>query len=385
MDIAINLSKIIFLSLCCSFIGCAKKTDIVDLSLTSLNYSLDTVMIDPGNELLHLNAGLRMAALDAERDYLYNFNPSDHTIEKINLNSRRLEDKLKFEKEGPDGVGDMVFRMDLISGELVAFMGYIKAGIFDLKGRKVVEFPIADVNFEGDPLIKGERFEFLNTYMFDSQKMVGLIRNASEKSFALGMLDSNFRHLKKVPIPLDALENFRFVLSSPSRVQMSFPSANISEHNGSYLITNEVNNTILLYDSELDSLKEINYQPMLTEDRKTGKYTQVTETEEEFKQETQNVLKEISFMAPIWDEKNHRFYRFSHKAVNIGSNSIKEEEYKSSVYLTVFDADFNVIAESLVENLTKPPGFHFVKDGKIWMYENVEDELGFVRLSISDL
>ncbi|WP_114748582.1 DUF4221 family protein [Pleomorphovibrio marinus] len=385
MDTAINLSKIVFLSLCFAFIGCAEKKDIVDLSLTSLNYSLDTVMIDPGNELLHLNAGLRMATLDAERDYLYNFNPSDHTIEKINLNSRKLEDKLAFEKEGPDGVGDMVFRMDLISDELVAFMGYIKAGIFDLKGRKVVEFPIAEVNFDGDPLIKGERFEFLNTYMFDSVKMVGLIRNATEKSFALGVLDSDFRHLKKVPIPLDVLENFRFVLSSTSRVQMSFPSATISEHNGRYLITNEVNNTILLYHLEIDFLKEINYQPMLTEDRKKGKYTQVTETEEEFNQETQNVRKEISFMAPIWDENNHRFYRFSHKAVNIGNNSSKEEEYKSSVFLTVFDADFNVIAESLVEDLTKPPGFHFVKDRKIWMYENMEDEMGFVRLLILDL
>lgn len=102
MDIATNLNKIVFLSLCFALIGCAEKKDIVDLSLTSLNYSLDTIMIDPGNELLHLNAGLRMAALDAERDYLYNFNPSDHTIEKINLNSWKLEDKLAFEKEGPD-------------------------------------------------------------------------------------------------------------------------------------------------------------------------------------------------------------------------------------------------------------------------------------------
>lgn len=278
----------------------------------------------------------------------------------------------------------MVFRMDLISDELVAFMGYIKVGIFDLKGRKVVEFPIADVNFDGDAMIKGERFEFLNTYMFDSVKMLGLIRNATEKSFALGLLDSDFRHLKKVPIPLDELENFRFVLRSTSQVQMSFPSANISEHNGSYLITNEVFNTILIYDANLDSLKEINYQPMLTEDRKKGKYTQVTETEEEFNQETQNVRKEISFMAPIWDENNRRFYRFSHKAVNTG-NTTNEDPDKSSVYLTVFDDDFNVIAESLVEDLTKPPGFHFVKEGKIWMYENVEDELGFVRLSILDL
>lgn len=376
------MRKFLVIYLCSCLIGCGEKEKFGNQGITNLEFSLDTVMIDPGNELLYLNAGLRMASLEAERDYLYNFNLSDHTIEKINLNSRKLEDKLAFEKEGPDGVGDMVYRMDLISDELVAFLGYVKVGIFDLKGRKVAEFPIAEIDFDGDRLIKGERFEFLNTYMFDPQKMVGLIRNAREKSFSLGVLDSGFRHLKKTPIPLDALENFRFVLSSPSRVQMSFPSANISKHKGNYVITNEVNNTILLYDADLDTLKKINYQPMLTEDRKKGKYNQVTETEEEFKIETQSVQQEISFMAPVWDEKNNRFYRFSHKAVNIASPAIKEEVYKSSVYLTVFDADFNVIAESLVEDLTKPPGFHFVKDGMLWLFVNLEDELGFVRLNI---
>jgi len=373
--------KIIFIFVLFGWVaGCVQRTKTSEIWKTELAFDLDTVMIDPVNEMLHLNAGLRMAALDAERNYLYNFNPSDYTIEKINLNSRKLEAKLAFEKEGPDGVGDMVFRMDLLPDESVAFMGYTKAAVFNLKGKKLVEFPIAEVNFEGDPLGDGERFEFLNTYLFESTKMVGLIRNSKEGSFSMGMLSSNFRHLKKVPVPLDALENFRFVLSSPSMVKMSFPSANVFEHKGNYLISNEVFNTILLYDTDLDSLKEINYQPMLTEDRKKGRYTQETEAEEEFNQETQNVRKEISFMAPVWDEKNHRFYRFSHQAVNTGNTATGEEAYKSTVYLTVFDAEFNVIAESLVEDITNPPGFHFVKDGKIWMYVNVEDELGFVRL-----
>ncbi len=374
----------LFYLLNCLF-SCGEKTVDNEHRKTELEFDLDTVMIDPGNELLYLNAGLRMAAVDSERDYLYNFNPSDHTIEKINLNSKRLEDKLAFEKEGPDGVGDMVYRMDMVSDELVAFMGYVKAGIFDFKGKKIKEFPVAEVNFEGDKLMDGERFEFLNTYMFEPQKMVGLIRNAREKTFSLGVLYSDFRKLKKVPLALDVLENFRFVLSSPSRIQMSLPAAYITEHKGHYLITNEVFNTILLYDTGLDSLREINYQPILTEDRKRGKYKQVTATEEEFNKETQGVRKEISFMAPIWDEKNQRFYRFSHKAVNTGNTEIGEESYKSSVYLTVFDAGFKVIGESHIKDLSTPPGFHFAKDGSIWMYENVEDELGFVRLSILDL
>jgi hypothetical protein len=259
---------------------------------------------------------------------------------------------------------------------------YQKAAVFNLKGKKLVEFPIAKVNFEGDPLGDGERFEFLNNYLFDSSKMVGLIRNSKEGSFSMGMLSSDFSHLKKVPVPLDELENFRFVLSSPSMVQMSFPAASISEHKGNYLVSNEVFNTVFLYDTSLDSLKTINYKPVLTEDRKTGNYTQETETEEVFNRETENVRKEIGFMAPVWDENNRRFYRFSHRAVNLGDTAPNEELNTFLVFLTVFDEEFNVIAESQVEDITNLPGFHFVKDGKIWMDVNVEDELGFVRLSV---
>ncbi len=51
-------------------ISCDEKAADNELWNVGLAFELDTVMIDPGNELLHLNAGLRMAALDAERDYL---------------------------------------------------------------------------------------------------------------------------------------------------------------------------------------------------------------------------------------------------------------------------------------------------------------------------
>lgn len=68
-----------------------------------LAYSVDTVMIDPGDELLYLRQ--RLFGTDISRDgkYLLNFNLDDHAIEKINLDELRLEEKLPFETEGPDG------------------------------------------------------------------------------------------------------------------------------------------------------------------------------------------------------------------------------------------------------------------------------------------
>jgi hypothetical protein len=43
----------------------------------------------------------------------------------------------------------------------------------------------------------------------------------------------------------------------------------------------------------------------------------------------------------------------------------------------VYDRDFNLIGEAeLSEKLAFPRDFFF-KDGKLWSYVNVEDELGF--------
>ncbi|NHE58879.1 hypothetical protein [Cyclobacterium plantarum] len=62
----------------------------------------------------------------------------------------------------------------------------------------------------------------------------------------------------------------------------------------------------------------------------------------------------------------------------------EENESETKVYLTAFDKDLNMLGEILVPQLRKKPARHFAKDGKIWIYEKMEDEMGFVRLAISE-
>lgn len=52
------------------------------------------------------------------------------------------------------------------------------------------------------------------------------------------------------------------------------------------------------------------------------------------------------------------------------------------MYISIFDKDLNLLAESLVPELKAPPKRHFMKDGKIWIFENIADELAFIRLKI---
>ena len=94
---------------------------------------------------------------------------------------------------------------------------------------------------------------------------------------------------------------------------------------------------------------------------------------------------EINFERLIWDKVNTRYYRFSYQA---DVETVERDGWFSlsaknvQVYLTVFDKNLEMITEAIVPQLTTIPQTYFVKDGSIWIFENMEDELGFVRLSI---
>ncbi|MBT0812886.1 hypothetical protein KIH41_16485 [Litoribacter ruber] len=56
---------------------------------------------------------------------------------------------------------------------------------------------------------------------------------------------------------------------------------------------------------------------------------------------------------------------------------------ESKIYLTVFDENFELIGETPIPELSPVSlSKYFVKDGVLWVYINVEDEMGFVRITV---
>lgn len=76
----------------------------------------------------------------------------------------------------------------------------------------------------------------------------------------------------------------------------------------------------------------------------------------------------------MWDETRKQFFRIG--SITTPSDS-PDTPAKISVFLYVFDSDMKLIGETLVEELKAIPQYPFFKDGKLWSYVNVEDELGF--------
>tara|TARA_R110000737_G_C14617883_1_gene492348 strand:+ start:1961 stop:2362 length:402 start_codon:yes stop_codon:yes gene_type:complete len=113
------------------FLACSGQKNGADGALPPLVITMDTVVIDPGEEILFLNGRLRLSALSEDKKYLYNVNRWEYSIEQINLNTLAFEKKYIFEKEGPNGIEGNILGLSLVNDEQLLFSTYQKANIFN--------------------------------------------------------------------------------------------------------------------------------------------------------------------------------------------------------------------------------------------------------------
>jgi len=366
------------------FFACSSKSENTALTdFSNITISLDTVMVDAGDEIINLKNGLWISAIDPTATYLYNWDQDNAVLEKINLDKLTLEDKLSYEKEGPNGVGAYVSWMSLIEDDQIVFSNFEDIGIFNQQAGKLRTVKLQREQFEGDSLHEHESINRRAILANGGNNIYGILGNWTGKDFTFGKVDLDKKTLKKHPLPdFEKLADYTVLIRSSDMIMISAPEQSVDQINNKIIISNSVFNALMVYDLTIDSLYRVDYQTTLTKTSKTGTYRTEVESEKEFHQIMNEMNGEINFKKPIWDSKNQRFYRFSFENYSRDTPLEEGEKPKQKVYLTIFDRDFNVLGESHVKELDNVPNMHFVKDGKIWLYHNIDDELAFVRLSI---
>jgi hypothetical protein len=353
---------------------------------TSLDYSLDTVLIDPGDELLFVSGMLYNADLSTDGKYLYNFNQHDHTFEQIDLVELKLVRKYPFEKEGPNGTGEFFRSFFLMENDHLLIISFPNSGIFDLNGNKLRELKFQGVGKDGDKIGDGQAFMVSMNLPNEEDQYLGYVRDIEEKSTEVMRVDLKEGWTKRISLPhYDKLKRFELQFTDGKGYMVSGPQTFLVWEGGKLLLGSNLTNEIYQYLPELDSVVVKTYQSRLTENEKTETSANEFESQEAFKKAILQVREEISFSPPVWDDLNKVYYRFSHKEI---FEDITTEAFQwptavaAEVFLTLFDENLGMLAESKIPDLTMPPQKHFVKDGKIWMFVNVEDEMGFARLTM---
>ncbi|MFO7826932.1 MAG: DUF4221 family protein [Cyclobacterium sp.] len=381
----------VFLFFASLLIGCEGRDTREKNGEVRLDFSLDTVMVDPGQEILFLNSGLNQAQLSPDKKYLYNFNPTDFSIEKINLDELKFEDKINLSKEGPNGVGQYVMGFLLVDETSILFRSYNQDNFLDWDGNKKRQFDFKKVGAEAERIVDGEHLFMPVIQPGKPQVFFGLVSNWEQKTTALAVFDLGKDHFKRIDVPLfEKTSAFKIEFNDGQMGYVMGTSEYVKCEGGKVILGAEVSSDLYVYDPLTGVLDQRAFESELTANEKKGNHPGKVSDRKEMEGIYRRIHEEIGFHAVHWDEKNELYYRFSSMAefsdtAETPENRMVPSPTGAKVYLTVFDKDLNQIAESRVPMLTNKPAYHFAKDGKIWIFENMEDEMGFVRMSISDL
>lgn len=133
------------------FISCQGKVEesVIDFFFKR-QFSLDTVHIDSGNEIIFLRHQLLNADISKDGKYFYNFNENDISVEKINLDELHLEEKLPFERDGPNGIGAGVM-MKVHDENQFTMNGMFQSSLFSLDGEKLMTVYFESFSLGGHP------------------------------------------------------------------------------------------------------------------------------------------------------------------------------------------------------------------------------------------
>ncbi|WP_154859705.1 DUF4221 family protein [Cyclobacterium xiamenense] len=354
-----------------------------------LTFSLDTVLVDPGDEILYLRANLNYAELSADGRFLYNYNPTDHSLEKIDLDELKFVEKIPFEREGPRGTGPFFTPFFLLGVDSILVAGSLKhAAIFNLEGEKLEEVKIQEVLDQSGILDGGNRFRINSVIPGSENRYFGFVTDWTAKSRQLIKVDASDGTITELALPaFDKLEEYHVTQFSGGQVSGFLVSQIMLQTEGeNIVISNNVFDELYVYLPEKDSLLLKTYESRLTPNQKTPYYPKQVESDEAMERIRATGTAEINFERLLWDKVTTRYYRFSYQA---DVETVEKDGWFSlsatnvRVYLTVFDKNLEMITEAIVPQLTTIPQTYFVKDGAIWIFENMEDELGFLRLNIA--
>ncbi|SMG50628.1 protein of unknown function [Marivirga sericea] len=343
-----------------------------------INITIDSVMVDSKGEIIDTKYGLNFYGLDTKKNFMYKFNTNNrHGLEVIDMNKMQLVKFIPFEVEGPNGTTARVDEVNYISEDKIAITNSQSVLIFNMKAELVDKYPIDRHEFEGDAIPEDFRME--SSGLFVPEKKISF--NLINKGFGdlRGFAKLNFtQNTRKVFFidELKKLSDYHISLTIDGRMMMirSYIYTNFQED--LFILSHDMENELYYYDFEYDSVIHKKYRSQLSKN-KNEVFGKDVESREAIGKIMSLRNKGIRFQKLVYDETRNQYYRFSSY-----STTPEQGQKNRNIILTIFDENLNQIKETDKIALNKVPETYFVKDGKIYIYKNMDDEMGFIVLSL---
>lgn len=356
-----------------------KKTQEANQACFNLSIS-DTLFVDPGDEILYLQDNLWGAQWVDDGRYLYNFDRRENAVEIINLDQMKLERKIRFEKEGPHGTGGYVQSMYYAGEGNIVFAENHQIGIFNRNATKLATHKVRDQEYVGDTLLENESLEISGILDEDATHFITLYGEGFGQTLGIAKVRLKDYELTKIAVPaLVNLEKFRVELSGGPGISVAHPTTHKSYQSGRLLLSSNAVNELFIYDPKDDALQHFNFHSDIIPNSQKQNLKKKVNSSEEFNKVLEERAKDVAFMHFTYDRTNKRYYRLSQVFIGEGL-----DEYRHKPILTIFDEDLNQLFETDKLPITKSYLRYFAKDGKLYLYENIMDEMAFIVMEIEE-
>jgi hypothetical protein len=347
---------------------------------SAITISIDSAIVDSKGAIIDTKYGLNFYGLDPEKNTMYKFNTNNrHGLEIIDMNKMELIDFIPFEIEGPNGTTTRVSDVNFISEDEIALTVYQSILIFNMKGQLQKKHFISADEFEGDSISKDFQMESTGLFLSENNISFNLINKglSDVRGFSKLNLTQNTKKIYFID-ELKKLSDYHISLTMDGRMIMLRTYLYTNFQDGKFILSHDMENELYYYDLKSDSIFHKQYKSQLSSN-KNEVFGKDVESREGIGKIMSARNKSIRFLDIVYDETSNQYYRFSSFSTNPD-----QEEDNWNIILTIFDENLNQINEIENINLDEVPKTYFVKNGKIYVYKNMEDEMGFLILSLSN-
>lgn len=339
-----------------------------------IEYSVDTVLIDSKGRLLDVSGYMEVSDLDDDERSFFLYNHHDHSVDEINLDRKEFVKTYPLDAEGPNGVGHFIFGLQVLDDNLLFAKSVPFSTVIDRNGRVVqkINWLIAK-DTVGNPFgavpPRSELVVNIKDWL-----VVGTNLDFYKETAFLGILSVLDNRVKNIDIdPENSFTNYFLKFDTNFRDPWVFLNA---DENYIY-VSHEYSNEIILFDPGGKLVKVVHYKPKMTPSR-AKLPEKLAGTREQVRKESRKLLEQVRFEAPVWDKVKRRYFRLSAQRTFGDGSDETAELNRTRVFLSVLDAEFNLVSEVELEEVPSEFYNYFAKDGKLWVGQNFSDELGFL-------
>ncbi len=338
--------------------------------LENLTYSSDTIIIDSGQELFNLSGLVHLSTQADDAKFIFQFDEKQSKVQKIDLDSKSLVGSFEFEKEGPNGTGKYLSNFQSLAQDRFLIVSDEAQGIFNTDGTKELDLRLANFSHSENDSQKEIQLPFEMQLSPDGKFAYAIVGDFFDGNWNFVRINLETKSLKTWDMPEFLYsKNFTIMLKGSDFFDLRAEDIHLNKLNEKVAVTVGNTSSIYSYDPESDSLYFMDFPHELTAKEKTGTYSLEVTSKKEYDDIISEIRSEITYETFVWDTSRDKYFRLGNKIIR--------DSKKSEVFLYAYDKELNLIDEQKIEGLEKMPSHYFFKDGNLYSYVNVEDELGF--------